>query len=283
MRKIVLPFYIVMDVSGSMRDEDPASKKKRIELAAEIIPSLLESTQRSASAQAQLRVSVIGFNKEAFYLSMADKKMSEKSIDKLRAWWKITGTDGLLARCEENLCTNYTKLFSFLEKEIKKDYEELKESYELYRPLVYFLTDGKPYGNDETPENIKAAFDMLVTDNAGNEKPNELKSPDIFCIGMGDDVNREDLVPYAAGRVQWDSAVKHYVDGDFIKGNKEMVCVFKNEIETKLKNLNKEVVISIVNSLNGPADPKNGNEVSFTGGRFDDESIYPALEKESSI
>ena len=273
MRKRIFLLYVVMDMSESMSWNDETGQAK-IQTAMDIVPSIIESTKRNSTVAAALRVSVIGFNQNVSELFEANKTIRDRHVYALDNWWK-NNRDELSSKCQGQ--TYFTKLFKDLNQIIKRDQRMFDpKEYELYRPVVYFLTDARPEGGCETVDAVKKEFNELVSDSG------EMKAPAILAIGIGD-AARKDIEQYAAGRLikKWkfdeeqNKDLPEYSNGEYKKPNKDMAFVFKGEkAERKLKSLNRAVVKSVINSIqqvDQPIDvthqgPIIADEPDFTGG-----------------
>ena len=148
----ILPVYFVADESQSMTNN--------VEDLNTGLASLLDSLQSEPMAAAKVRFCVLGFSNEArCYLEPADLRDVEV-MPKL--WTKGT--------------TSFTAAFDALTTRIPLDVKSWKEDgYKVYRPAVFFLTDGVPSAGDDW----QAAHQRLI---AINEHPNILA----FGIGQAD-------------------------------------------------------------------------------------------------
>lgn len=275
MRKRIFLLYVVMDMSESMSWNDENGQAK-IRTAMNIVPSIVESTKRNSTVAAALRVSVIGFNQSVSELFETDKTIKDRHVYALDAWWKAN-KENLVAKC--NGQTYFSKLFEELNVIIKRDQRAFdSKEYELYRPVVYLLTDGKPEGKSETKEAINTSLNTLVSDSG------DMKAPAILSIGIGDKVARFNIEQYAAGRLikKWKydpekkKDIPEYSNGEYKKSNKHMAFVFKgNNASRNLKSVNRAVVKSVINSIQQVESPVGStgrqglistDEPDFTGG-----------------
>lgn len=122
----LLPFYLVCDESGSMAGQAiDAINKSLPELHAEIgsNPAVADKT----------RFCMIGFNNQA------DVLLPLSDLSTLTAMPKLSSSGG----------TNYKAAFEALKTTIDSDVRNLKQAGNVvYRPAVFFLSDGHPNRND---------------------------------------------------------------------------------------------------------------------------------------
>lgn len=148
----VLPFYVVCDVSFSMTDHLDALNDGLLELhrAVGTDPVVADRT----------RFCLIGFSESAEIL-LPLSQLSE-----------ITEISALTVRA----ATNFGAAFTLLREIIDRDVEMLKgQSHRVYRPAVFFLSDGQP----TDPATWPAAYAAL-TDSAWVARPN------VIAFGVGD-------------------------------------------------------------------------------------------------
>ena len=266
--------YVVMDMSESMtwpiKSNDPNTNEKLpIDVAMDIVPSIIKTAKNDSTVSSALRISVLGFNETAFTLFGGEADDIEtKDPQALNAWWLQASKESLRHKCAGQ--TYYSALFDKLCETIKRDQRRYGNSaeYELGRPVVYFLTDGKWEGKYETEGKVNAAYKRLVSET-------DHKAPIILVIGIGDKVSIEDIGKYGAGRVtaNWEYDAekgkrvrKFYPSGDYLTGNDTMAFILKGDNQLKvLPPLNKAVIQSIVNSINSRSSrgPIPRNEPDF--------------------
>ena len=248
MRDTIFPVYVVIDFSGSMAIRvDGNAGKQRIDIASDIIPTLLKSMEKSASVAESLRVRVIGFNAGiVFCTELMD-------YEDLSAWYE-RDKKNFASRCAENLCTWYGSAFDKLYECINDDVSSIVQNKkEFMRPLVYFITDGKPEKEDDNER--EKQYKKLVSN------PISRRRPVILCIGIGDEDMRI-LKRYGASRL----GTKN---NEYITGNERMTFIIKKGIKsgTGLEFLNGRVVDTIKFSLQ--SRPESSDEV----GEIDDRPI----------
>lgn len=151
MSEQVLPFYLVCDESGSMGG-DP------IQAINDSLPGLHQEVSTNPIVADKTRFSLIGFSDDAeVILNLAD--LSE-----------VTSMPGLTAKN----ATNYGSAFRLVKSQIDKDVAMLKaDGHKVYRPVVFFLSDGQP--TDSWESDYRALVD------ASNPY-----HPHIVAFGIGD-------------------------------------------------------------------------------------------------
>jgi uncharacterized protein YegL len=149
----VLPVYVVADESLSM---SPVVDELNAGLAA-----LHRALLREPMAAAKVRFTILGFSEDVqVRLSLADLRTEE-------ALPTLTTRSG----------TNYSAAFEALATQLPKDIDDLKTAgYAVYRPAVFFLTDGQP--NDE-PE-WRTPYGKLTNRELTKAAPN------IIACGIGE-------------------------------------------------------------------------------------------------
>ncbi|MFO7281328.1 MAG: VWA domain-containing protein [Thermoanaerobacterales bacterium] len=148
---LVLPFYAVCDESSSMADEVDTVNTSLKELHSEIVtqPVIADKT----------RFALIGFSTEARELLRLSDLSTVSSMPGIVA-------DGLTA---------YGRVFSLLRDVIERDVRNLKnDGLRVYRPTVFFLSDGLPTDPDEWPEEHARLVDQSWT-----------YRPNIIAFGIG--------------------------------------------------------------------------------------------------
>lgn len=225
----IFPVYVVIDFSESMAwPIGPNDTKIRIDVARDIIPTLTESMEDDASIAESLRVRVIGFNRN---ISFCTELLDYYGLIE----WYNKEKNEFKSKCMGT--TWYGNAFAKLHSCINDDIDKLTQNGDEYlRPLVYFLTDGKPEGEQAEERNRK--YEALVN----NEDPG--RNPVILCVGIG----REDmsiLEQYGASRVGGTAS------GEYRTHNKDMTFVTKTGVKTGegLKKLNEKVIRVIKDSL----------------------------------
>ncbi|MFB8204355.1 vWA domain-containing protein [Kitasatospora purpeofusca] len=134
----ILPFYAVCDESSSMTLHIDTLNQALIALHQEIStnPTVADKT----------RFGLIGFSTDAHELQPLVDLSDLEELPALEA-------SGL---------TSYGRAFDLLRRAIERDVTELKaEGHDVYRPVVFFLSDGEPTDNDwERPyqDLLAAAF-----------------------------------------------------------------------------------------------------------------------------
>lgn len=123
--QMVMPFYIICDVSGSMTHDMPVLN--------EGIQRLRRSIVQNPVVDDVAHISLISFSTDARVV-MPLSQMSEKPMP-------VLVTDRGL--------TNYGKAFGELARAIVQDAAMLRgQGYKIFRPCAFFLTDGAPGDRD---------------------------------------------------------------------------------------------------------------------------------------
>lgn len=122
-RATLLPFYAVCDVSASMRDEG------RIDALNEVVHATCDAAAVNPVIADRIRFAVIAFSTDAdVVLPLCDVGM-------------LDGIPSL----EPRGLTNYAPAFTLLRSTIETDVSQLvADDYRVFRPTVFFLTDGQP-------------------------------------------------------------------------------------------------------------------------------------------
>src|SRR5262249_30456751 len=121
----LLPFYVVIDESGSMKRHVPALN--------EGLAGLYAALLREPMAAAKVRFSVLGFSHDCVIrLHLADLRHANALPQVVSAG-----------------ATNYGAAFSTLRRQIPQDVATLRsQQYAVHRPAVVFLSDGQPSDKD---------------------------------------------------------------------------------------------------------------------------------------
>jgi uncharacterized protein YegL len=148
----VLPFYLVCDESASMTGQP-------IDAINESLPELHEEISTNPVVADKTRFSLIGFSDTAeVILELSD--LSD-----------VESMPGVAAKGT----TSYGAAFRLLRQQIEKDVAMLKgDGHRVFRPVVFFLSDGQPTDND-----WRDAFAEL-TEESFSMRPN------IVAFGLGD-------------------------------------------------------------------------------------------------
>jgi uncharacterized protein YegL len=150
---ILLPAYVMADESYSMTPHRQA--------LAEGMVSLHESLRSEPMIAAKVRLAVLGFSKDvAVRLPLTDVRTEMRLPE-------------LVIRTE----TSYAAAFQDLLARIPADVRALKaDSYQVHRPVVFFLSDGQP---TDKSDKWRARLDELK-DSGFRERPN------VLAFGVGD-------------------------------------------------------------------------------------------------
>lgn len=152
---MTLAFYIVVDVSYSMVESGA------LVAASDLLPQVHAAVLAEPILADVVRVGVIDFSDDA---------RVQVRLSDLR---DVT----TFPEVKERGGTSYAAAFQVLRQEIERDIKQLKaDNFKVYRPVVFFITDGQPTDSDTS---LDAAFAEL-TDQAFRYRPN------IIPFGVGD-------------------------------------------------------------------------------------------------
>ncbi|MCD2196143.1 VWA domain-containing protein [Actinomycetospora endophytica] len=119
----LLPFYLVLDVSLSMRGD-------KLDAANQIMPTIRDTLAENPILADKVRFSVIDFSDDA-QVRMPLCDPLDEAVD--LPTMKVRGR------------TSYASAFWLLRSEIESDIKQLKaDGFAVFRPAVFFLTDGLP-------------------------------------------------------------------------------------------------------------------------------------------
>lgn len=122
----VLPFYLVCDESGSM-DGEP------IDAMNEALPDLHQEIAHTPVVADKTQFGIIGFSEDAEILLKLSDLSQVKQMPVLSA----------------KTATNFAAAFRCVKEQIELDVDRLKQQGDrIYRPVVFFLTDGYPNTED---------------------------------------------------------------------------------------------------------------------------------------
>jgi uncharacterized protein YegL len=122
---ILLPFYLVIDVSYSMSGD-------KLDTANTILPEVCDSLAKNPILNDKVRFGMIDFSDDAReVLPLCD-----------------VSTVAQLPRLTVRGGTSYGAAFKFLRRQLEKDVAQLKaDGFKVHRPAVFFLSDGEPTDN----------------------------------------------------------------------------------------------------------------------------------------
>ncbi|HEY2223963.1 vWA domain-containing protein [Actinomycetospora sp.] len=175
----LLPFYLVLDVSISMRGD-------KLDQANQIMPRVRDALAENPILADKVRFSVIDFGSDArVRMPMCDPL--DEQID--------------LPTMNVRGCTSYASAFWLLRSEIENDIKQLKaDGFSVYRPAVFFLTDGLP--TDE-PAVWRDAFADLTHWDKSTQQGFRTYPNVIPCgVGQADPKVLRELIHPAAGTKQ---------------------------------------------------------------------------------
>jgi uncharacterized protein YegL len=159
-RLLVLAFYIVVDVSLSMSQRDSHDGSSPIDEVNKILPKVISEIEHAPTLGDVVRLGALDFSDDArVVLRLGDVR----DVDPIPTF-SVRGV------------TSYAAAFRLLRQEIEKDYAQLKgDNFKVYRPAVFFLTDGLP--TDDANE-LNAAYQELTD-------PSFKLRPNIIPFGVG--------------------------------------------------------------------------------------------------
>lgn len=156
---LVLPFYVLVDVSYSMTQKPPVldgiETVAPIEAGNQIVHSVKKALEDAPILADKVRFSLIDFSDDAqVVIPMCDLATISPSDIPV-----------LLPRGG----TSFAAAFRLLKRQLATDVAQLKaDGHKVHRPAVFFLTDGDPTDDDHL---WQAAFNDL-TDPSFRERPN---------------------------------------------------------------------------------------------------------------
>jgi uncharacterized protein YegL len=126
-RGVLLPFYLVIDVSASMSGD-------KLESANKIMPKVVDALALNPILSDKVRFGLIDFGSDArVQLPLCDVLDENLTLPQL----SVRGS------------TSYAKAFELLRSEIAANVQLLKaDGYAVHRPAVFFLSDGEPNAED---------------------------------------------------------------------------------------------------------------------------------------
>jgi uncharacterized protein YegL len=159
-----LAFYIVADVSYSMHESGGISA------ANDLLTQVHDAITAEPVIADVVRLGVIDFSDEAQVLLRLDDLRDVTTMPHLK----------------ERGGTSFQAVFRLLRTEIDNDVTTLKrDGYKVFRPAVFFITDGQPTDNDTT---LQAAFSDLTAQTFKYR-------PNIIPFGVGD-ATKASLAPW---------------------------------------------------------------------------------------
>lgn len=156
---LVLPFYVVVDVSYSMTVQPPmldgVASKTPLEAGNEIVQKVRVALDLTPLLGDKVRFSLLDFSDDAqVVIPMCD--LTKVPVGDIPT---LTARGG----------TSYAAAFQLLQHQIPIDVAQMKaEGHKVHRPAVFFLTDGEPTDADAI---WKSAFADLVSPSF-KERPN---------------------------------------------------------------------------------------------------------------
>lgn len=157
-----LPVFLVVDTSASMGWDREAGERKLIEVANELVPTLVNKCDEFPTLDQKLRLSLIEFNSDASVrIALSESDSFRTSVPTLTA----SGT------------TDYGRAFARIYDEINVAVPSLAgPKIGVFRPTVFFITDGEDNGDQGQRDQ---AWDKLVD-------PSFKLHPNFFTFGVAE-------------------------------------------------------------------------------------------------
>ncbi|MET8548920.1 vWA domain-containing protein [Micromonospora zamorensis] len=132
---IILPFYLVVDVSWSMQQSG------KLDAARNILPGVADALAKNPILNDKVRFSLIDFSDDATVLVPLCDLSQQNTLPSL----ELRGG------------TSYGAAFRLLRQQLESDVTQLRsDGYRVHRPAVFFISDGEP------TDDWKAAFVALT-------------------------------------------------------------------------------------------------------------------------
>ncbi|MBO3740418.1 vWA domain-containing protein [Actinoplanes flavus] len=209
-RVLALAFYLLVDVSYSM-DGAPLNAVNKI------LPEVIDTIEESPTLGDIVRFGALDFADDARTVLPLGDLRDVESIP------NFTARGG----------TSYAAAFRQLRKDIEHDLAQLKsDGYKVYRPAVFFITDGAPTDN---MSDVQAAFNDL-TDPGFRGRPN------IIPFGVTASLSKAVLDPWVSPKpAESNKAMRSYVyngDGDAATAIKQIAEVLISSIVASATSVN---------------------------------------------
>lgn len=156
---LVLPFYVIVDVSYSMtivpKTVDGVGGETPLSAGNGIVKAVKLALDETPVLADKVRFSLLDFSDDAqVVIPMCDL---------------LTVQPADIPELQARGGTSFVAAFNLLKRQIASDVAQLKaDGHKVHRPAVFFLTDGEP---TDTEQEWKAAFGSL-TDDMFKERPN---------------------------------------------------------------------------------------------------------------
>jgi uncharacterized protein YegL len=161
---VLLPFYLVIDVSWSMSGD-------KLKQANNITPQVADALAKNPILNDKIRFGLIDFSDDARVVLPLSDMSAQQSLPGL----SIRGG------------TNYGAAFRLLRTQLESDVTQLRaDGYKVHRPAVFFLSDGEP--TDKWQADFQALTQYDSAAGTGFKY-----YPVVVPFGIGQDVNRDTL------------------------------------------------------------------------------------------
>lgn len=158
---LILPFYLVADVSYSMTQQSSPDAESALAAANRMAVAVKDALDEAPLLRDKVRFSLIDFSDDArIQIPLCD--LSDLGVDELPTLQARGGT-------------SFAAAFKLLRSTIEADAAQLHaDGHKVHRPAVFFLTDGEP---TDRPDEWKSAFATLVD-------PNFRGGPNVIPFGV---------------------------------------------------------------------------------------------------
>ncbi|MCL7459015.1 VWA domain-containing protein [Micromonospora echinofusca] len=208
---LALAFYLLVDVSYSMQGA-PLDAINRI------LPEVIDAIEESPTLGDVVRFGALDF---------ADNARTVLPLGDLR---DVKNIPQFVARGG----TSYAAAFRQLRKDIERDLTQMKkDGYKVYRPAVFFVTDGEP---TDDRNSLQAAFTELTDSNFRGR-------PNVIPFGVTSSMKKAVLEPWVFPK-----------PGDSGKPMRSYVYAGAGDAATAIKQIAEVLISSIVASANSVND-----------------------------
>ncbi len=140
---------LLLDVSGSMSTKDSVTGEARIELVKQAVLDFLQTNQIAQTDKDRCNLCIIAFDSKVTIVS-GFSSMSQKDLEVIKTL-EASGATAL-----------YSALTIGVLEARKRRNLLIKEGTSCFKPVLFLLTDGEPYGDDEMLEPCKKVLARYV-------------------------------------------------------------------------------------------------------------------------